>query len=266
MGISRGLLLLASLSAISACGDSNTDTTTGTSVEGPTPASVPLSARQNPRYDSVEGDVYLYIGDISEQDRADGKALGSVVSYRYFGVNSDGLHELGTLADDGTLLHKSQCADRCVIIKGRRGERLPFNPNSVIGAAFEDAINGHLKVSKLAGSSPAKPTPPDSSDYPQYVSTVPKAFLGHWDELIADKCAAREARFFFGKREFANFEVKWEVTGVKLYSPTEMDLSTSMTDDTGGQVDEIWEFKLVDGGKSLTGRKASPAFFKRCPI
>ena len=83
--------------------------------------------------------------------------------------------------------------------------------------------------------------------------------------MITDKCDAREARFYFGERDFSNFEVEWEVTKVKLYSPTEMDLYTTTKDEDGGQVDEIWEFKLVDGGQSLTGRKKGASFFQRCP-
>lgn len=101
--------------------------------------------------------------------------------------------------------------------------------------------------------------------YPQYVSTIPKAFRGNWDEMIADKCAGREARFYFGERTFANFEVEWEVTRVKLYSPTEMDMSTTMKDENANQVDQVWQFKLVDGGRTLTGRKQGAEFYKRCP-
>jgi len=97
------------------------------------------------------------------------------------------------------------------------------------------------------------------------VSTVPKAFRGNWDEMVADKCEGREARFYFGDRKFNNFEVAWEVTKVKLYSPTEMDMSTTTKGEDGNQIDQTWQFKLVDGGKTLTGRKAGAEFYKRCP-
>jgi hypothetical protein len=56
------------------------------------------------------------------------------------------------------------------------------------------------------------------------------------------------------------------VTKVKLYSANEMDLFSTTTDDDKNQVDEVWEFKLVDGGKTLTSRKKGGSFFKRCPI
>jgi hypothetical protein len=102
--------------------------------------------------------------------------------------------------------------------------------------------------------------------FPDYVSKIPKVFRGYWDEMISDKCEGREARFHFGEREFSNFEVQWEVTKVKLYSANEMDLFSTTTDDDKNQVDEVWEFKLVDGGKTLTSRKKGGSFFKRCPI
>lgn len=127
----------------------------------------------------------------------------------------------------------------------------------------------------IAASSPSRsatrppissPTPkPPAVVYPQFTSTVPKAFRGSWDEMIADKCEGREARFNFGARNFDNFEMAWEVTNVKLYSPTEMDMSTTMKDENASQVDQVWQFKLVDGGRTLTGRRASAEFYKKCP-
>lgn len=108
---------------------------------------------------------------------------------------------------------------------------------------------------------PATPKP----QYPLFQSAVPSAFRGAWDEIVSDKCQGREARFYFGERTFTNFEVEWEVTKVKLYSPTEIDLYTTAYDENKNQVDEIWEFKLVDRGRSLTGRKPGALFFKKCP-
>ena len=81
--------------------------------------------------------------------------------------------------------------------------------------------------------------PPVASEYPKYQSTIPVAFRGNWDEMISDKCFGREARFYFGDRGFANFEVRWEVTKVKLYSPVEMDLSTTLKDEDGNQQDTV---------------------------
>jgi hypothetical protein len=109
------------------------------------------------------------------------------------------------------------------------------------------------------------PAPDAKPKYPQYVTTVPKAFWGNWDEIVADKCEGREARFFFDAQSFMNFEVQWDVSKIKLYSPTEMDMSTTTYDEDKNQINETWEFRLVDSGRTLTGRKKGSSLFKRCP-
>ena len=117
----------------------------------------------------------------------------------------------------------------------------------------------------IATTPTAMPSGAADAVFPQYVSSVPKAFRGNWDEMVADKCEGRESRFYFGEHQFNNFEVGWEVTKVKLYSPNEMDMSTTMKDEAGNQNDQVWEFKLTDGGKTLTGRKKGALFFRKCP-
>ena len=258
MGKLYGSSLIALSIALSGCD-------TGPTAE-PAPTTPAGEPRPAARYDLVEGDVYFYVGDSTAEKKAEGKILGSVSSFRYFGKNKDGLHEIASLSDNGKSLFNATCAEPCVIIKLDDGERLPFDPSSIIGAVFQDALDGHLKVSSASATEKSTLTVTQKDAYPRYVSSVPKDFLGYWDEMIADGCEARETRFFFGKREFANFEVKYEVTNVKLYSPTELDLSVTTTDDSGGQVDGVWEFKLADGGKTLTGRKEGTTFFQRCPI
>ncbi len=122
-----------------------------------------------------------------------------------------------------------------------------------IAAATASALSTTAPVSRGA------PT------YPQFVSSIPKPFRGRWDELVSDKCKDREARFTLGGRTLENFEVRWDVTKVKLYSPTEMDLFVTTKDDNASQVDDVFQFKLADGGQSLTGRKPGTDFFQRCP-
>ena len=131
---------------------------------------------------------------------------------------------------------------------------------------------GVLKSSEFAPS--ASPTPSDSPApdtilepaYPKYASSVPKIFLGRWDEIVSDRCDGREARYYFTQKTFMEFEVEWEVTRVKLYSPTEIDISTTLYDEDKNQINEVWSFKIVDGGKTLTGRTKGSDFFKRCPF
>ena len=131
---------------------------------------------------------------------------------------------------------------------------------------------GVLKSSEFAPSaSPtlsASPTPDTTlvPTYPKYVSSVPKVFLGRWDEIISDKCDGREARYYFTEKTFMEFEVEWEVTRVKLYSPTEIDISTTLYDEDKNQINEVWSFKISDDGRTLTGRNKGSDFFKRCPF
>lgn len=217
-----------------------------------------------PNFDESEEGVYYYSVAVSETDKKDGKSAPDVVAFRYLGKNEKGEHIIGTIQmTTGQVIFKDYCKDPCKIIRGKDGKRIGYNPESIIGAAFQDAIAGHLKVSSSSEVKTAEVTP--ATTYPKFVSSVPEIFFGNWDELIADECKEREARFFFEARRFKNFEVDWEVSKVKLYSPTEMDMTTTTYDNEMNQVDAIWEFKLVDGGKTLTGRKPGEFFFKRCP-
>ena len=100
---------------------------------------------------------------------------------------------------------------------------------------------------------------------PDYAAAIPVAFRGHWDELQSDKCRDREPRYALGARDFSEFEVFWDVTRVKRYSPTEIDIYTSLRDERGRLVREVWRFKLVDGGKGLTHRGSNGEVFRRCP-
>lgn len=99
-----------------------------------------------PRYDDSEDGVYFYASDVSEEDKKKGKALGSVSGFRYLGQDAAGKYKLGLVSDSGTVISRYACASPCKIIKNLgNGERIPFISSSIIGAAFEDAINGLLK-------------------------------------------------------------------------------------------------------------------------
>jgi hypothetical protein len=69
----------------------------------------------------------------------------------------------------------------------------------------------------------------------------------------------------FTANEVFNFEVEQDVSRVKLYSPTEIDINITGYDDAKNQYNDTMMLKLVDGGKTLTGRKAGASFFHRCP-
>lgn len=111
-------------------------------AEAPPPAPPP-----EPNFDFVEDGTYGYIAGISEEDRKRGKAAGNVYLFRYVGTH-DGKHRLEHVTSDGAIVAVSECSKPCVGIRiyhNGSSERLAFNPGSVIGAAFDDALSGRLK-------------------------------------------------------------------------------------------------------------------------
>lgn len=126
-----------------------------------------------PRYDEEDGGVYYYVSAVSEEDQKKGKAVGAPLGFRYLGKNDKGEHVLASLANDGTTLFKSYCSDPCKVIR-RGNERIGFVSESIIGAAFEDAINGHLK--------PAKPVVAESvgSEPNQALAGETKLWIGRF--------------------------------------------------------------------------------------
>lgn len=113
-------------------------------------------AEPDHNYDFREGDTYGYIAAVSEEDRKRGRAAGDVVLFIYRGKTEDG-HRLEQVDASGRSLGYAECAVPCVAIRTTRFgrvDRLAFNPSSVIGAAFEDALNGKLVE--------PTPTPPEN--------------------------------------------------------------------------------------------------------
>lgn len=103
-----------------------------------------------PRYDSREGDLYLYVADVSEEDKKRGVGAGSVHMFRYLGRQGD-LYRLSLLNSEEIQIGVAECANPCRVVrsKWRDGSvsRLGYSADTVIGSAFEDAFNGILKVS-----------------------------------------------------------------------------------------------------------------------
>ena len=69
----------------------------------------------------------------------------------------------------------------------------------------------------------------------------------------------------FAAKKMYNFEVEQDVSRVKLYSPTEIDIDITGYDEDKNQYNYTMMLKLVDGGKTLSGRKKGSPFFHRCP-
>lgn len=176
----RKWFYFVAVAALSAC-DSNSDKSedTITVSSPPSPSVRPLIAepqKEYHRYDLNEGFDYHCISDVSEEDKKQGKALGSVSTYRFLGVQN-GKYVLANVDSKGNILLRNSCTKPCVIITDGNGEKLPFSPDSVIGAAFEDALAGRMKE--------YIPREIRSSD------VIPAKFRGAWTTAGND-CASEE--------------------------------------------------------------------------
>ena len=94
-----------------------------------------------PMYASIDGDEYLYSAGISDNARDAGQVAGQFMAFRYRGVKDGKI----TLTSEGMTL---RCDENCSVITmidqfGNK-QHIEFNPNSVAGAAFADAMNGLL--------------------------------------------------------------------------------------------------------------------------
>jgi hypothetical protein len=117
----------------------------------PTPAVTPEPVvapvpQPSHRFDERRGDTYYYIAAVSEEDRKRGRAVGSVSSFQYLGKTDAGEHIVASLNSNGTVSYRAKCAVACKIIDTDYGEKIAFSPSSIIGAVFEDAFRGRLKV------------------------------------------------------------------------------------------------------------------------
>lgn len=103
------------------------------------------TARPEPRYIEKDGDTYLYVAAVSEEDQKRGRAAGSIIGFRYLGQVDDVYRLEGP--DGSSAIH--ECSRPCRVIKTRLASgtvtRTEFTPSSIIGAAFSDAFNGFLK-------------------------------------------------------------------------------------------------------------------------
>lgn len=136
--------------ALASCGDGNSKIPINAQTDA---VATDASSRSKPapNYAQEENGVYYYIAGLSEEDRKKGQAAGDVLGYKYYGKNAEGEHVIANvLSAKGkeTEILRSSCTDPCVIIKHPDGTRIAYNPESVIGAAFQDAIHGNLKVSE----------------------------------------------------------------------------------------------------------------------
>jgi hypothetical protein len=96
-------------------------------------------------YTEFDDDIYMYESQPTEKEIAEGKILGSISQFKYLGQDKLGFHKIGSYSD--RIFFVSKCKDPCKVIY-REDEKLPFNSETIIGAVFEDVINGKIDIAK----------------------------------------------------------------------------------------------------------------------
>lgn len=122
------------------------------------PVPAPSQVRDH-NYDDHRGWDYYYIGALSEEDRKKGRATGKVSTFQYLGKNSDNEFVLASMNDDGSVAYKAKCSRSCKVIDTSYGGKIAYAPQSLIGAAFQDAFRGKLQVADWAKDEVVKPAP-----------------------------------------------------------------------------------------------------------
>ena len=120
------------------------------------PASVQPPLPPSHHYNFREGDVYGYVAAVSEDAQKRGQVAGDVVMFRYAGFSGGQFH-LEQLNAQKEVIGSATCAKPCVAIKSDiegHVERIAYNPDSIIGAAFDDAMNGQLRPKRRAVMEP----------------------------------------------------------------------------------------------------------------
>jgi hypothetical protein len=168
--------------ATAACSEQGNESSTRPIVLVPAPAAAPTPVAPSPNYDEREGESYLYVAAVSEEERKSGKVAGEVVTFRYLGVRN-GVHRIETLTDAGSPIDVAECTSPCKVIKVIRADgttdRIGFTSSSIIGSAFEDAFMGRLVVAKGAPKSERAQAGDKSA-----VPIIPAAFRGEWNANV----------------------------------------------------------------------------------
>jgi hypothetical protein len=213
-------------------------------MASPRPIATP--SQPAPNYDERDGDTYLYASAVSEEDQKKGKAVGSVLLFRYLGVR-DGIHNLASVDNSGRVLARYQCSTPCRIIKrdlAGETDRIPYSPASVIGAVFEDAINGNLK--EAAG--PSTRARRDDAE----AARIPVRFVGEWNaDLSACGTGLSDTRLRIEPRRIRFYESDAEVRSVTILNERSIKVAASFAGEGQTWTDEV-TFVLSRSGNDLS--------------
>lgn len=139
--IAAGLAL-----ALAGCGGEAASPSGGT-PDTATEAAAETSAAPEPHFVEHRKGIYYYLTAVSENDQKDGRGTGHALGFRYLGKTADGDFKVASVTENGATIMTSTCADPCKIIHVSSGEAVGYEPDTVIGGVFTDAMNGLLEVS-----------------------------------------------------------------------------------------------------------------------
>lgn len=149
-----GCLLVIALAAAAWIGSgSSSNVTANNSIEAAetidenTLALPSQPAPQIHNYTEASKGIYYYVGDVSENAKAQGIAAGHVSGFKFYGMTDDDEYILGIVDDHGKTIGKAFCHDPCMIVRPSVGPKFGAE-GTIIGAAFQDAIAGQLEKVK----------------------------------------------------------------------------------------------------------------------
>lgn len=217
-------------------------------------------------YDEREGDTYFYTTAVSEDDKKKGKALGSVLPFRFRG-EKQGVFHLDSPDDDGRPLLRYECANPCRIIKewaGDKVRRVPYDPSSVIGAAYQDALSGRLEPSRNISQAVATAVKNAnaSRETPSAGSLIPLVFRGEWNQdLRACGTGLNDSRLRIEARRLRFYESDGEVRTIKILSDRSVVIDAAFSGEGQAWIDKT-QLVLSRSGAELM---ADGSTLSRCP-
>lgn len=178
------IAVVLSASLVSGCSDAPSGGTDYTGAETaapiPPPTAQPQSQPDRPsppdhNYDERRGWNYYYVAAISDEERKNGRAAGGVAVYQYLGLNDDGQHVLANMNPNGSVGFTATCSSPCRIIDHSFGGNIAYSPESIIGAAFQDAMRGKLVVADWAKARIVEKTPAPAQTVTNEPQAAPEA-------------------------------------------------------------------------------------------
>jgi hypothetical protein len=134
--VAAAMIIPASL-LLASCGSEPEATADASAMS----ATEPTPAQPRHYYASIDGDEYLYAHRISEDAKNAGQAATEYTAFRYRGVKNG---KITLTSEDMTLTCDLDCKVITVSMPYGPKQRMEYNPDSVAGGAFYDAMNGML--------------------------------------------------------------------------------------------------------------------------